>query len=424
MIEALRKLVRIPSVTGEEAAESSEFGMLPYGRNVFDALMCVLGICRQLGFKTKNCGNRIGWAEIGEGKELIGILVHLDVVPAGGGWDYEPFDVTESDGRLYGRGVLDDKGPAIAAIWAMRAIKDSGVKLSSRIRIIFGCQEETGDWTDMEYYKKHEEIPDYGFTPDADFPAIYGEKGILALKLTYPLKKSGISEAEGGTAVNVVPDKAMIKLESGEVFEAAGVSAHASTPEEGKNAITEVMRLAAEKYGEKCPLAEIYMKKIGLTLHGEKSSCSFHDEESGSLTMNVGTISSADSKLVLGIDIRYPVTVSHVAVEKGIREAFEPEGFDVSIEEIMEPVFMEKDGRMIEQLTDAYRQVTGRNDEPSVIGGGTYARAMENIVAFGPVIPGHPCTEHMKNESISAEDFYAAAEIYRTALLKLAAVQK
>ena len=420
MIEALRKLIRIPSVTGEKPEESSEFGTLPYGRNVFDALMCALDMCSEFGFRTKNCANKTGWAEIGEGEELIGILVHLDVVPAGEGWDYEPFELSEAGGRLYGRGTLDDKGPAVAAIWAMKAIKDSGVRLSSRIRIIFGCQEETGNWTDMEYYRRHEDIPDYGFTPDADFPAIYGEKGILTLKLTYPLKMSGITEAKGGTAANVVPDRAVMKLKSGRVIEAAGISAHASTPGQGENAITKMMSLAESE----CPLAQIYMKKIGFAFNGERASCDFRDEESGKLTMNIGTIDTDENHVDLSMDIRYPVTVSRRDVEKKIREAFEPEGFEILVEEHMAPVFMEKDGSVISKLTEAYRQITGRSDEPAVMGGGTYARAMDNIVAFGPVIPGHPCTEHMKNESISAEDFYMAAEIYKTALLKLAAAQK
>ena len=119
----------------------------------------------------KTCENRIGWAEIGEGEQLIGILAHLDVVPAGNDWDYPPYDLTIEDGQMYGRGVVDDKGPAFCAVMAMKELLDSGVPLKKRVRIIFGCQEEAGDWLDMQYYREHEELPSYGFTPDADFPA-------------------------------------------------------------------------------------------------------------------------------------------------------------------------------------------------------------------------------------------------------------
>lgn len=415
MSEALKGLLRIPSETGCSEEYDENYGVMPYGRHVFEALKYMLDLCESLGFRTKNCENRIGWAESGEGDQLIGILAHLDVVPAGNDWDYPPYDLTIEDGQMYGRGVVDDKGPAFCAVMAMKELLDSGVPLKKRVRIIFGCQEETGDWLDMQYYREHEELPSYGFTPDADFPAIYGEKGIISLYVSHPIAGSGIKAAEGGNAVNMVADLAKIVTVNDETIQMSGVSAHGSTPEEGENAITKAMEAAAPK----CSFAAKYMDLIGYHLHGEALGLDFSDKQSGKLTMNVGLLKTDEEKITLGIDIRYPVTLKADEIKKRIKETFESQGFAAEITEHMDPVFMDENGEVIRTLIGAFREVTGIEDEPTVIGGGTYARAMPNIVAFGPIIPGHPCTEHMKNEHISEEDFEIAMKVYTLALKKL-----
>lgn len=316
---------------------------------------------------------------------------------------------------MYGRGVVDDKGPAFCAVMAMKELLDSGLPLKKRVRIIFGCQEETGDWLDMQYYREHEELPSYGFTPDADFPAIYGEKGIISLYVSHPIAGSGIKTAEGGNAVNMVADLAKIVTVNDETIQMSGVSAHGSTPEEGENAITKAMEAAALK----CSFAAKYMDLIGYHLHGEALGLDFSDKQSGKLTMNVGLLKTDEEKITLGIDIRYPVTLKADEIKKRIKETFESQGFAAEITEHMDPVFMDENGEVIRTLIGAFREVTGIEDEPTVIGGGTYARAMPNIVAFGPIIPGHPCTEHMKNEHISEEDFEIAMKVYTLALKKL-----
>lgn len=415
MSEALKGLLRIPSETGCGEEYDEKYGVMPYGRHVFEALKYMLDLCESLGFQTKNCENRIGWAEIGEGDQLIGILAHLDVVPAGNDWDYPPYDLTIEDGQMYGRGVVDDKGPAFCAVMAMKELLDSGVPLKKRVRIIFGCQEEAGDWLDMQYYREHEELPSYGFTPDADFPAIYGEKGIISLYVSHPIAGSGIKAAEGGNAVNMVADLAKIVTVNDETIQMSGVSAHGSTPEAGENAITKAMEAAAPK----CSFAAKYMDLIGYHLHGEALGLDFSDKQSGKLTMNVGLLKTDEEKITLGIDIRYPVTLKADEIKKRIKETFESQGFAAEITEHMDPVFMDENGEVIQTLIGAFREVTGIEDEPTVIGGGTYARAMPNIVAFGPIIPGHPCTEHMKNEHISEEDFEIAMKVYTLALKKL-----
>ncbi len=411
MIDALKKLIAIPSITGAAAEEG-----MPFGKDVHDALIYMLDFCKSLGFRTKNCGDYLGWAEIGQGEELMGILCHLDVVPTGDGWRHDPFGGEIVDGRIYGRGVMDDKGPAMAAVFAMKDILDSDRKLNKRIRIIFGCQEETGDWVDMEYYKDHEEIPSFGFTPDADFPAIYGEKGILMARLSTEAAGSGFAEISGGEAPNMVADWAKAVLADGTILAETGRAAHGSTPEEGENAITKLMEKAA---GFDCPFARFYMEKIGWCLDGSHIGIGLSDEASGGLTFNVGRIGIEGGMLFLEADIRYPVTYSVEEVLDCMEKALSSHDVALNVITSMDPVYMDRDGEVITKLMEAYREVTGDKTQPQVMGGGTYARAMKNIVAFGPVFPGRACTEHKKDEWIYVEDLEKAREIYRQAIEKL-----
>ncbi|MBQ1501721.1 MAG: Sapep family Mn(2+)-dependent dipeptidase [Firmicutes bacterium] len=409
LLEALERLVRIRSVSGRP--------------EVSEALAEALSICNELGFRTKNCDSRIGWAEIGPSAEaaaggpLIGILCHLDVVPPGDGWEYEPFSCTVNDGRVYGRGVMDDKGPAAAAIMALKDLLDEGGPHRGRIRIIFGCMEETGNWEDMEYYKETEEIPDFGFTPDADFPAIYGEKGIAMVSLSMKVEDAGFIDIKGGNVPNMVPDWCQAILADGTELSAAGRAAHGSTPEEGENAITGLMELAA---AHDCFYARFYNSVFGRRSDGSGCGCAFSDAQSGGLTVNAGCIALEDDLVVLKADIRYPVTYSLDTVLSALKEAVAPYGVEVALLTAMAPVYMDPEGPVFSCLMSAYRSVTGDTQaRPLVIGGGTYARAMKNIVAFGPVFPGRECTEHQKNEYILLEDLEKAREIYRLAIKDL-----
>ena len=407
MLLALAGLMEIESVSVRGNAGK------PFGEGAAKALDYILDLCENLGFCTKKCGNMLGYAEIGEGRELLGILAHLDVVPAGNGWEHPPFALTRKDGRLYGRGVADDKGPAIASLFAMKDILDFGGKLKKRIRIIFGLTEESGDWDDIEFYKKTEELPACGFTPDADFPCIYGEKGILMLEICLP-NGGGFTVLEGGAAPNVVPDFCRAVL-AGEAFEASGISAHGSTPEDGENAISKLMTSLPQN-----PVSEFYNACIGFDLDGEKLGCALQDELSGKLSLNVGMVRLEKENVVFSVDIRYPISFSHELVLERIRETSVKYGANLKTLAQMNPVYMDKNGPLISALMEAYKQVTGdRESVPIVIGGGTYARAMNNIVAFGPMLPGRELTEHQKNEYILEVDFLQLREIYRVALEKL-----
>lgn len=414
----LRKLISIESVCEKNA--SYEY---PFGRGVRLALDSILEICEEYGFRTKNCSNMIGYAEVGEGDTLMGILVHLDVVPAGDGWISDPFEMDIRDGKIYGRGVTDDKGPTIAIIHAIKELLDEGVVFNKRVRIIFGQAEETGEWEDMEYYKQNEELVDFGFTPDADFPAIHGEKGIAHLRFTFQKKDTCFHDIHGGTAINMVPDtcKAQGNID-GKPFSISttGKAAHGSTPEDGENAISILMSNLYEN--KKCRLSEFFRRFIGLEFNGKSLGGYCCDSASGEATYNIGRIETVNDLINLFVDVRYPVTVDINSIIKEINNNLYNNGFGEIKAELVSnkpSVYMDKEGSVIKELLSAYQEHTGDMSSPTVIGGGTYARAMDGIVAFGPMLPGRELTEHQANEYIFEKDLYLAKEIYKTAIKNL-----
>lgn len=420
MLKDLERLVAINSVS--ERQDSKE---TPFGEGANQALEAALDICEGYGFRVKNCEHMTGYAEVGAGDELVGILVHLDVVPAGDGWKSSPFELRIEEGKIYGRGVTDDKGPAVAVIHAIKALLDEGCEFNKRVRIIFGLAEETGDWDDMDYYKATEEPISYGFTPDADFPAIYAEMGIANVCFTFDRTKTCFNSLEGGNAVNMVPDKCIAEYvdAAGEVKTSteSGKSAHGSTPQDGVNAISTLMTKFADR--SNCEISQFFKDCIGMEYTGKSLGGYAKDEESGEITYNFGLIHTDGNEITLTVDIRYPVTYSISDILSNIRKNLDSKGFtDVNIKLLSDVpyVFLDAEGPVITKLLEAYREHTGDMTPPMVMGGGTYARAMKNIVAFGPMLPGRELTEHQPNEYLFMEDFLLAKEIYKTAIRKLA----
>ncbi len=407
-------LISIPSVavSGDET--------YPFGKACADALDYVINLCDSFGFRTKKCGNMLGWAEIGEGEELIGILAHLDVVPEGAGWDYPAFALTrfavDGEERLIGRGVTDDKGPAMVCIYAMKALLDSGMPITRRVRIIFGLTEEAGEWTDMEYYRENEELPTFGFTPDASFPVGYAEKGIAVFELKMPLSDAGIESVCGGNASNMVPDFCEC-IAKGKKYTANGVSAHGSTPSLGKNAIVAVMNEINET--SPCALSEFIIKRIGTSCDGSGLGVASGDKASGELTLNLGVIEVRGDEVVMTVDIRYPVTKNYESIVTMLTANCKQYGVTVTECGHKRPVHINRDDKLVITLTQVFNEVTGLNAEPFSMGGGTYARAMPNIVSFGPAMPGCPETAHQKNEYTTVKNVDAAFRIYAQTLLHL-----
>ena len=440
LIESLAALIRIPSVEGAPEEDT------PYGRDVARCLHETLALCERLGFRTHNMDHCVGWCEYGEGKEMVAVLGHLDVVPAGDGWtEAEPFSGTVGDGRIYGRGAMDDKGPMVAAIYALAALKDAGFMPARRIRILFGTNEETG-CQDMVWYREHGgELPVMGFTPDGEYPIINGEKGIMNCVYTRRLHQTGayrLRKFEGGTASNVSPAYAVAELdcpadaagriaadkvtvtpvEGGIRVEAQGVSAHGSTPEQGENAIGRLAQALCQLplEGELADCMAFLAERIGMETRGESLGLAMRDDLSGELTVNLGVASFADETLSLTLSVRYPVTKTYNEAHPRMQRAFSLGGFHETQMKHKAAIYMPPESELIRKLAKVYEEQTGDKAELKSIGGGTYAKSIPNLVAFGPVFPGDEIREHKPDEYMEVERLLQNAEILAAAMHELA----
>ena len=441
LLACLQENVKIPSVDGapEEGA--------PYGIEVRRSLEHVLEAAAMMGFRTCNVDNHVGWCEYGEGEEMVAVLGHLDVVPAGDGWTFDPWGGEILGDRIYGRGTMDDKGPSIAALFALEALRDSGLPLNRRIRIIFGCNEETGA-TDVGYYLSHGgEVPVMGFTPDAEFPVINGEKGIINGTCSRSFTQSGclkLVSIQGGTASNVVPNYAKAVLtcppelaetiaattaekvrftvtENGLMVEAFGENAHGSTPWLGENAIGRLV-LELHKMPFEGDLAEIFAflsDKLGMDTIGKSAGIHLHDELSGDLSFNWGILNADESSLSLVVNYRYPVTFSFADCGPAFQTLFETHGFAVS-QEHDEKLYIPTDSALVKTLLKVYKEHTGIDGKPVCIGGGTYAKCLPNILAFGPIFPGDEVREHKPDEFIEIPKLMKNAQIIAAAMYEMA----
>lgn len=429
MVQDIVKLIKIPSVI-----EETQMGK-PFGKDIDDALKSALEIAENLGFRTYyDPSGYYGYAEVGEGDALIGILGHLDVVPVGdaSNWTYPPFEGRVIDHKLYGRGAQDDKGPVVAAMYAIKALMDLGVGFNKRVRVIFGTDEEN-QWRGICRYMREQEVPQFGFTPDSSFPVIYAEKGLLQIKLKS--ESPSPVNVKAGNALNAVPESAQIKWEDsrlekilkrngfdyendGEEIVVIGRSAHAAKPNLGINAITR-LSLALTEMGIKSPGIDFLSEKIGLTNYGELIFGDCKDEDSGKLTMNVGQIDFSKFGEVIGIDIRIPVSISKSYVVNAIKRVAEKYGLVYDEFDYLSPVFIDKKSPLVSKLTAVYVEETGLDGTPLSTGGATYARAMKNCVAFGATFPGQAKVEHQVDEYIDLEFLLKATQIYAKAIKAL-----
>ncbi|MFP4017050.1 MAG: dipeptidase PepV [Halanaerobiales bacterium] len=450
IIGSAQKIIQIKSVESE-----AEEGM-PFGQGINECLETTLHIADIMGFDTKNLDGYAGHVELGEGDEILGILCHLDVVPEGSNWTYAPYGAEIVDGKLYGRGSIDDKGPAIAALYALKAVRDCEIPLSKKVRLIFGTDEESG-WQGLEYYLKKEKTPDIAFSPDADFPVIHGEKGILTFNIKKKLKNSTLDKIksikiEGGNAPNMVPDycRAVIETdyqdfmkekmntyvedtesvnleaeinEDNIIIESYGVSSHGSLPEQGKNAISQLM-IFLDTFeileGNISDIIDFYNECIAMEYYGESMGCQMEDDVSGPLTFNVGMINIDEKMAEITVNIRYPVTVEYETVVEKIKNTLDDYGFEYEELSHMGPLYVEKDDPLVKKLMKVYQEYTGDQSEPVTIGGGTYARAIDKAVAFGPAFPGRAELAHQKDEFLSIDDLILITKIYAAAIVELA----
>lgn len=438
------ELIKIPSVSMEISNLK-----LPFGENCTKALNYILDLGNSLGFKTKNIDNYCGYIEFGEGEELVGIIGHLDVVPAleEDGWTTPPFSPEIREGKLFGRGSIDDKGPVIASLYAMKAVKDS-CNISKRVRLIIGLNEEKG-WKCINYYKDHEEWPSIGFSPDANFPGIFAEKGILSVELKnyFKIKDFEILDiSTNNNAINVVPKYASITLKTSDSslleniitktennisisnlenniikIESFGIAAHAAHPELGKNAIKQLIEFLLKNF----EFETEYLKTIYDVGLFDIESPRFMSEnkledESGVLTSNVAILEyeNANNNLVIKINLRVPVTISLDDVQNKYNSLFD--NIEVNRLSVQEPLYVEKDSYLVKTLVDIFNKKTGLNSSPIAIGGGTYARAFDNFISYGLTMPGKKDMCHQVDEFIEIDDLILASKIYAEAIYELA----
>ena len=436
LIESLRESIRIPST------EAEPLPGMPFGKNVSDALRHALGTADKLGLRTEDMEGYVGCAEIGEGEEMLGVICHMDVVPEGTGWKHPPYGAVLEDGILYGRGTLDDKGPAFAALYALAAIREAGIPLRRRVRVILGTNEETG-WGCMNYYKEHGEAPTLAFTPDGEYPVVNSEKGIL--HTTFEKRFESALRIKAGTRPNVVPGRleAFVpccpcrvkkaveeaglerftfeigEKDGGTALTVIGLDAHASMPEQGLNTIQAAFTVL-DKLGledEDGRMVSVMHRALGMGLHGDDMGLDITDA-SGRLTLNPGVIDWNENGIVdFKIDVRHPISLSADDVKAAQTKALE---MPITHEHAQHGLYVPADSELVSKLLKVYSERTGIEAKPLAIGGGTYARAFENAVAFGCEIPGHPSPVHMPNEFISIEDLMFNTHMIADAILALA----
>ena len=440
IVRDIARLVSIPSVEGPAAPDA------PFGIESKRALDCALQIAEELGLDTVNCENKIGYASIGEdhGQGYLATITHVDVVPAGDGWTEDPFTVRERDGFLLGRGVMDDKGPSILCLYALKYLRDSGLPLRYPVRALLGSNEETG-MGDLEHYNANYPAPLFCFSPDADFPLIHGEKGIYHGRLISRHTPVNVLEMTGGVAPNAVPAKAsaLVRAEALQSTDAVsveelepglwklssvGVSGHASMPEGTVNAIGRIVDYLLENgipaEGE-LPYFR-FLARLHAATDGSGLGLQSSDDYFTPLTAVGGKISTADGVFCQTIDCRYGISTSGEAITARLREAA-GSAAEIQVDADAAPFYLTLDNPAIQACMESYNLVTGENARPFTIGGGTYARHFPNAAAFGPEHPERPAPAfagpiHGIDEAARLSDLMEALKIYIIALLRLEAL--
>lgn len=446
MLKDLEGLIAIPSVR-EEAQKNA-----PFGTECRKALDYMMDLGRREGFEVQDIDGYACVLSYGEGTESIGVLGHLDVVPQGSGWTKEPFALTIKDDILFGRGVADDKGPGMAAFYALKLMKEAQLSLSKKVMLIYGCDEESG-MECMDYYVKHAEVPQMGFVPDADFPVIYGEKGGLHIELSGSCD-SVIQSLSGGERANIVIEHAQAVLNEwdeektalftfylksnqlqGEIksqgsavqISIRGRSAHAATPYQGANAALHLLNFIGSAFQDR------FAQQTYALLSDWKGSglhCETEGAYMGFLTLNTGIIHIDRHEASILLDIRYPNDIDADYIESKIKEALFEADYPLmaSVKKQVDPLFVDPNSELVTTLMDVYRTYSGDSFHPAkTIGGGTYAKKLANFVAYGPEFPRHPNETaaeiggvHQPDEGIYLSDLQKAVAIYAEAIYRLA----
>lgn len=418
--------------------ENHDDSNYPFGKGNADCLNYVLSECEKFGMQIKNLDNYSGFGEYGGGGKLVGVIGHLDTVPYGDGWISEPTVLTERNGKLFGRGTIDDKGPMVASMFAIKYLIENKKDWNNRLRIVFGSNEESGSKC-LEHYVKKEGHVDIGFTPDGPFPCCFGEKGILGF--TASAENTFFKSLSGGLVGNAVPakfeatfsqaDLSLTKLENyfktnSIKYELSlndddvklvtyGVAAHASTPEKGVNAISHSL-VALKEAGVKDPAIIEMATKLNTEINGKSLGIAVSDQY-GDLTINAGIIKLEKNIITIYFDVRCPFTYELEDLKVRLNNPLNC--WKTKILSSMDGIYVPEDSEFVQMLTKASNEILGVNDKPVTMGGGTYARGINNIIAFGPSIKDEDNHMHDANEFIREDHFFKLIEIYAAVLDKM-----
>lgn len=432
----LQKWIRVPSVK-DEPSEGA-----PFGKDVRRALDMAMADAEQMGFAVRNFDGYACDITLGDKEDAVAVLGHLDVVPAGDGWAVDPFGAVIEGDKIFGRGTSDDKGPSLCALYAMKAIKEAGVPLKKSIRLILGCDEESG-WEDMAWYASHTQMPEVGFSPDASFPLINTEKGMVHLYLHAPVSKTGLQVKQlwTGERTNVIPGESKALLEGGEELAAKvaayaartglpyttevtaegvwvtaeGIPGHSAYPEGRRNAIGMMLLLLKELGAEGA--FSLLADKVGMESDGASLGCAYTDEVSGSLTCNMGILHLDGDQLHCTLDMRVPITADLEKIKQAGIDSLP--GFIVDEAECKEPHHVPADSELVTALLAAYEDETGDKAEPQYTGGGTYAKCLKQGVAFGMSFPDDEDLAHQAGEYVFISKAMRAMKVYANALVRL-----
>jgi len=436
IISKTKELLSIPSVLDKFDPDSKT----PFGVEINNALHYMIDLAKEDGFVTKNINNYAAHVEYGRGKEILGVLCHLDVVPTGDEtkWTTHPFTPTIRDEKLFARGASDDKGPTMAAYYALKLLKESGFKPKKRIRIILGTDEETG-WRGIKEYFQTEQMPSIGFAPDASFPLIYGEKGIMSFDIKGNIKDDVLKTFVSGDRYNVVPEYAectlSIDLETqfknhleynglkGEVnngvYKVYGKSAHAMQPHLGINAAFILAEFLNEQIDN--DFIKYICEYLTFDHLGEKLFIDYNDPEMKDLTVNAAIYDYKDGEFKIGVNCRYPKGWDKDSAFLNIAASAKKYHFKHKILEDSPVHYVDKDDELVQTLHQAYIKYTNDTETPlQTIGGGTYSRALKKAVAFGPMMPGRKDVAHQVDEHLHIDDLLTATVIYMEAIYQLA----
>ena len=427
----LEKVISYPSVL-DEYKENSD---APFGIANKEVLNFVLNSAKEDGFIVKNVDNYAGHIEFGKG-EAFALLAHLDVVPVTKSeWVSDPFTLSIRGDKMYGRGVMDDKGPLIATYIAMKMLKDEGFVPNKKVRLIMGCDEESGSRC-LQHYYSLEEKPRVGFSPDAEFPLINGEKGMISYDIL--VNDSIIKRFDAGERYNMVPSYAEMELEcdlkdvflnylkennyegkyENGVYKAYGLAAHAMCPEKGLNAAYILFDFLNKHTDSK--LAKFVDKYFLFDTEGKKIGYDDFDPEMKYLTSNFAVVKFNNHEGKIGVNCRVPKNEDFKLIEDKLQIAIKEFGYNFEILSTSERHFVPATSKLVTTLMNVYKEVSGDKDAmPFSIGGGTYARELDEGVAFGPLFPGREDVCHIANEYMYLEDFDKLVEIYYKSIKEL-----